>query len=209
MGKAPALSFCTVDWLSDAELSLCSPATRGIWMDLLCRMHDAGRSGEVRGNLKQLAVLARCLPSEAEAALADLADTGAADVSEKGGVYTVRNRRMNRVATKKKAATSPAISDGASLMAFPISGAGDVKEWQLTSDLVARMVEAYPAADVLAECKKALAWIVANPSRRKTAFGMPRFLNSWMGRVQDKGGSRPLLQGDRPKATRHEGLQDF
>jgi hypothetical protein len=56
----------------------------------------------------------------------------------------------------------------------------------------AEWAAAYPAVDVLGEARKALAWINANPTKRKTARGMARFLVSWMSRCQDKGGSSPI-----------------
>jgi len=58
--KLPAFQFYPGDWLKDAALARCTPATRGVWMDLLCAMHDLNRSGELRGTADQLARLARC-----------------------------------------------------------------------------------------------------------------------------------------------------
>lgn len=45
-------------------------------------------------------------------------------------------------------------------------------------------VKAYPAIDVLAEIKKAGAWLVANPKNRKSDY--PRFLNGWLSRAQNR-----------------------
>jgi hypothetical protein len=72
-------------------------------------------------------------------------------------------------------------------MEFPTNG--NQKTWQLRQSLVDRWREAFPAVDIEAECRKALAWLESNPTKRKTANGMPRFLNSWLGRVQDRSGS--------------------
>lgn len=36
--KAPAFQFYAMDWLTDPSLRLCSPETRGVWIDLLCWM---------------------------------------------------------------------------------------------------------------------------------------------------------------------------
>ena len=51
------------------------------------------------------------------------------------------------------------------------------------AELCAAWREAFPAIDILAEVKKAHAWEVANPSRRKHDRG--RFLQSWLSRAQD------------------------
>jgi len=37
--------FHPEDWLADSRLSLCSYATKGAWMDLMCYMHQSQRGG--------------------------------------------------------------------------------------------------------------------------------------------------------------------
>lgn len=98
MSKLPALQFYIGDWLKDPKLSMCSPATRGIWMDLLCAMHELDRSGLITGTTDQLARLCRCTAVEISAAIAELKETKAADVTERNGNVTVANRRMQREA---------------------------------------------------------------------------------------------------------------
>lgn len=63
------------------------------------------------------------------------------------------------------------------------------KCWGLTQKQIDEWATAFPAVDVLAECRKALAWIEANPTKRKTANGMPRFLFNWLSRSQNQGGT--------------------
>lgn len=84
------------DWLRDPQLSMCSPATRGIWFDLLCVLHELGRSGQVTGTPEQLCRTCRCTTAEFVAAIAELSTTGAADIHDRNGVVTVINRRMQR-----------------------------------------------------------------------------------------------------------------
>jgi len=65
-------------------------------------------------------------------------------------------------------------------MRFPLkSGA----EWEADGDLLRLLSGAYPRLNVLGELEKARAWLTVNPSRRKTARGMPRFLKTWMARA--------------------------
>jgi len=45
-------------------------------------------------------------------------------------------------------------------------------------------VKAYPGVDVVAEVRKANAWEVANPEKRKV--NRPRFLTNWLSRAQDR-----------------------
>ena len=89
----------TGDWLKDPDLSMCAPATRGIWIDLLCAMHERDRSGELRGTTEQIARLARCSTVELEAALTDLQTSDAADVERRNGSWLIANRRMKKEAT--------------------------------------------------------------------------------------------------------------
>lgn len=94
MSKLPAIQLYIGDWLKDPKLSMCSPSTRGIWMDLLCAMHELDRSGQVTGTTEQLARACRCTASEMSAAIAELGETKTANISEREGKITVINRRM-------------------------------------------------------------------------------------------------------------------
>ena len=55
----------------------------------------------------------------------------------------------------------------------------DVIQWE----------KAYPAINVYQELNAMESWLDANPTRRKTPKGIKRFVNSWLARAQDKGGS--------------------
>lgn len=52
--------------------------------------------------------------------------------------------------------------------------------WEMTEDQSAMLTAKFPRLDVAQECRHAAAWLEANPTRRKTARGMMRFLVSWM-----------------------------
>jgi hypothetical protein len=77
------------------------------------------------------------------------------------------------------------------LLVFGCSGEPD--SWGLTQQHVDEWTAAYRAVDVLSEARKALAWINANPTKRKTSRGMAKFLVGWMSRCQDRGGSSAPL----------------
>lgn len=72
------------------------------------------------------------------------------------------------------------------VMVFPCVGKGP-NSWGLSESKLAEYRETFPGVDVLSECRKALQWCVDNPSRRKTARGMPAFLNRWLERAQNSG----------------------
>lgn len=84
---------------------------------------------------------------------------------------------------------------------FPVVGKGG-SEWVLAESQLASWSELYPTIDVMSEVRKALAWIVANPGRRKTSRGMPQFLVGWLNRATDRSGGRRSSAGDQPFTQR-------
>jgi hypothetical protein len=70
---------------------------------------------------------------------------------------------------------------------FECVGQG-AKSWTLTKSKLSEYLEAYPDLDVRAEIRKSRQWIRDNPTNRKTAKGMPAFLNRWLSRAQNNGG---------------------
>lgn len=63
------------------------------------------------------------------------------------------------------------------------------EQYPVTQSQIDDWQAVYPAVNVLQEVKKAKAWLQANPAKAKTYRGMAKFLNGWMSRQQDKGGS--------------------
>ncbi|HQN36169.1 MAG TPA: hypothetical protein PK019_22390 [Sedimentisphaerales bacterium] len=94
MGKAPAFQFYPNDWLGDAELSMCSFATRGIWITMICRMWYAKTRGQLSGTREQLCRLLGCTAAELDEFLRENSVTKFADVTECNESVTVINRRM-------------------------------------------------------------------------------------------------------------------
>lgn len=102
MAKQPYLPLFTGDWLKDPALSRCTPATRGVWIDLLCRMHESHRSGQTEGTTTEMARLARCTDREFVRAANELQTTGTADVQRTGKTWRICNRRMAAEADRRK-----------------------------------------------------------------------------------------------------------
>jgi hypothetical protein len=94
--KLPWFKFFPSDWKSDASLSRCSPTTRGVWIDLICDMHNSLRSGKLSGSLMELSRAARCTTDEMSLALDELSATKTADVTLHHDYVTLINRRMYR-----------------------------------------------------------------------------------------------------------------
>jgi hypothetical protein len=65
----------------------------------------------------------------------------------------------------------------------------DGTDWQPTDEQVIGWQHAYPEVDLFAELNVMAVWLDANPPKRKTERGMARFVNSWLSRANQKGGS--------------------
>ncbi len=68
----------------------------------------------------------------------------------------------------------------------------------------------YPAVNIEGEIRAMVGWCDANRQKRKTKSGIHRFINSWMSRAQDKGGSG-LVTNQLSSAAQQtmQNLQDF
>ncbi len=127
----------------------------------------------------------------------------------KGGSPTLRTKREPNANTPSPSPSpSPITTDssepsltaskpgcGRIQMEFPC--VGKVKTFVLTASLITTLREAYPDLDRESEYKKAKAWLETNSKRRKTAGGMPKFLNSWFERTQNRGGptvAEPVIE---------------
>lgn len=95
----PYMQFFVGDWLNDPCLRLCSPATRGIWIDLLCMMH-LRMECKITASVEALARACGCSPTEMASALRELGDTKTAEcnVLKRSGneAVTVMSRRLER-----------------------------------------------------------------------------------------------------------------
>ena len=69
------------------------------------------------------------------------------------------------------------------------------------TDMIA-WAKAYPAVDVFQEIRAMESWLDANPKKRKTPAGVKRFVNSWLARSQDRGGSSPAVIGKQAVAAK-------
>ena len=61
---------------------------------------------------------------------------------------------------------------------------------EITNEDYEKYKRLYPSVDVMAEFRKMDGWFDGHPSRRKTRKGIRRFINSWLGKEQDNGGTK-------------------
>jgi len=64
------------------------------------------------------------------------------------------------------------------------------EEYPIYQDQVDEWSELYPAVDVMQELRNMKGWLDANPTRRKTKSGMLRFINNWLSKTQNQGGTK-------------------
>lgn len=80
-------------------------------------------------------------------------------------------------------------------MTYPVQGG----TWELEDAEVDKLQAVYRRLDVREECQKAWLWLEANPGKRKTARGMPRFVLGWLNRAAQLHAVRPSpLDAPRP-----------
>lgn len=96
--KRPAFQFYPADWRKDPALSICSLAARGLWIELMCIMHEADEYGTLTVNgkgmtLQQIARMVGESPATLKKLLDELEDAGVFSRADDGSIYS---RRMIR-----------------------------------------------------------------------------------------------------------------
>jgi hypothetical protein len=86
--------------------------------------------------------------------------------------------------TEKSLASTSSEVPAAGVFELPLIKEGC--EWPVPEKLFHELVKAYPGVSVMAEFGKMRAWLVSNPRNRKTPNGLPRFINTWLSRAQNR-----------------------
>lgn len=66
----------------------------------------------------------------------------------------------------------------------------DGTEYNVPLSKIENWSTAFPAVDVKQELLKMASWLDSNPKNRKTRRGINHFINNWLSRTQDRGGTR-------------------
>lgn len=105
---------------------------------------------------------------------------------------------------------SPAKPAQPSVIEIHVVGGTEVGITQAQVDEFAKL---YPAVDVMAELRKMRGWAFSHPEKRKTKGGLLRFVNTWLAKEQDRGGSNhglPLSRtGTDPAPGSRASMQDL
>jgi hypothetical protein len=79
--------------------------------------------------------------------------------------------------------TASAVPTSPPVVTFPCDGGAD---YHITQEQLAKWQGYYPSLDVPRQLQSMLAWLEANPSKRKTARGCPAFVVNWLNREQNR-----------------------
>ena len=106
--KRPAFQFYPGDWRKDVELRACSLAARGMWIDLMCVMHECEPYGHLALNgapmtPAKIAGQIGVTPQQVKKLLDELLENGVARKTPEGTIYSkrmvdderIRNARAN------------------------------------------------------------------------------------------------------------------
>ncbi|MFV0535196.1 MAG: hypothetical protein ACK5MR_16325 [Cumulibacter sp.] len=81
------------------------------------------------------------------------------------------------------------------VVALPTNRHGTVgEEYPVTQSQIDEFRTLYPAVDVEQQLNAMRGWLKTNPGKRKTLNGMPRFINAWLSREQDRGGTSAVTE---------------
>lgn len=87
---------------------------------------------------------------------------------------------------------SDPIGSSQTVIKIPLNVSGKLHE--IFESDVAEYSKLYPAVDVMQQLRNMVGWCNANPTKRKTKGGIKRFINAWLAKEQDRGGSRLVQQ---------------
>lgn len=96
--KRPSFQFYPADWLRDTALRTCSVGARGLWMDMLCFMHEGNPYGYLKVKDKvilpaNLAAMTGLTMDDCGRLLGELRESGVYEVDKEGAIFS---RRMVR-----------------------------------------------------------------------------------------------------------------
>ena len=120
--------------------------------------------------------------------LGERSASGRRVVGTEGKGVEGKGKEGNGVTTIAPNDSVPESSAPAPVENFPLNN-GDNHE--VTDSDVGQYRKLYPAVDVEQELRNMKGWIIANPMRRKTASGIRRFINTWLAKEQNRGGTKP------------------
>ncbi len=94
-----------------------------------------------------------------------------------------------RIDKTRKDIISPEPEQNAEAQSGILLPLNDKTAYDVPEPKISMWADTYPAVDIRQELRKMAAWLDSNPTKRKTRRGIERFINSWLSRQQDRGGT--------------------
>lgn len=107
MPGLPSFPFYPGDWMKDPALRQCTIATRGVWIDLICFIHEHGDEGRIESTPMRLSRYCGCMPGEMVLCLKELRDLEVCTVEmdndrDQNSRVVIYSKRMHRDETKRE-----------------------------------------------------------------------------------------------------------
>ena len=93
--KRPSFQFYPADWSSNPNLKRCSFAEKGIWLEVMCLMHDQAEYGVLRWPLKEIAEAVKCKPADLQALHRKGVRKGSDTALDEAYIYVPRSGRKD------------------------------------------------------------------------------------------------------------------
>ncbi len=93
--KRPSFQFYPGDWSANPNLRRCTFAEKGVWLDVMCLMHDQDEYGVLRWPLKEIAQAVGCKVSDLLSLARKGVLKGADDSLTEPFIYTPRSGRKD------------------------------------------------------------------------------------------------------------------
>lgn len=105
------------------------------------------------------------------------------------------NTTANAVDSSEPSSSKPPPDDSPIFISIPTNKFNTLgEEKPITEKQIHDWQDAYPAIDVRRVLAQIRSWVINNPAKRKTASGINRFVDSWLAREQNRGGSHAANQ---------------
>jgi hypothetical protein len=99
--KLPAFQFYPGDWMKDPNLRRCTPAARGVWMDVLCLMHESETRGELDWPIADFVSAINGDDETVRLGIEELIERKVIKLRENGSMYSSRMVRDEEIRRSK------------------------------------------------------------------------------------------------------------
>ena len=230
MSDLPYIPLNVSDFLADDKVALMNTEEVGAYILLLCRAWQQDPPGTLPNNDEYLAAWARCSVlkwnqlkpmvmkpfrfdedgwhmdrmikdhNQVSGTLQKRREAAVKGAQARWGDEDMRSQcdgNAKRKKEKEKTKTKELV------------GWNEDEGWSGVEPRIPGWEDAYPNVDVAQELKAMNQWLLANPSKRKTQKGLPRFITAWLKRQTEKGPNRGNQTGSEYAETGLGGVCDI